>query len=806
MKKFITLIIVVLFSVIASQSIAQEQGDIGSLECREVQLAVQDAVLSEGPYKNHGQMMRTVTHLVNEEKKAGRITGRCAACIKKQFAQRIPSNEQELCGTDPIAQEVLNFATNTFKKIRNVVAPEDETKPEAEFIGNHVEVKSGKWVYVLDRVGQQIFRPVETCPLLQNLLLPERDITRNLDVWKREPVPADIVQEARRLAMVALGVNYNGDAEVNVYPARELITSKNVKSGITRHYEGRTIVMFSPFIPDEQKVTKYVTETIHDDQGEPSDRRYPIRVPRRSYETAISFADGKVIRIESSAPQPPGNLRIVELLHEGLLNGSILGQLYPHGFLTFGGFFSPDEWAFEYNAHAWEGEIFATDTTTSCPVRPTGLPCHDDYWLIFDQFRDTPIYHQLFLSEWCDLGMYNGVRGNCTDYDPATRSCQSWQYPRVVIHKDLGTYMPLGCAHGDCFTNGLKDKTHCDGVSPQYEFGYRYTMNQQFYDDLEQCHIAMISTHGGQFCFGFYLFKKQYEIWVSLHREGDAGLGNRNLRHLFLQTCDSMGSIHSEKHGSPNIFENQWMNGHIAAGIRTICGLDGPAVGKAGVHVSGLPFFSHYHRGDSIIDSFFSQELEASECNTPVTIAYGATEQEAASTLFDGRFTSQPAGTGHIISAGVLTPHLAEHQACCLPDGRCENLPWSECQNPNFIRDVFFVPQEKDCQVMIPYGCTGRPQGVGTICKTSCGSGNVKCTGACCEDLFDTDVCAEVVSEFDCSFIYYGNFMGLGTSCPTACTEACCMQDGLCSNLPRNDCILGTPQGVGTHCTSVQCP
>ena len=42
--------------------------------------------------------------------------------------------------------------------------------------------------------------------------------------------------------------------------------------------------------------------------------------------------------------------------------------------------------------------------------------------------------------------------------------------------------------------------------------------------------------------------------------------------------------------------------------------------------------------------------LTLSDENHPIIIAYGATEEETAQTLFDGRFSIQRAGTGWAIA------------------------------------------------------------------------------------------------------------------------------------------------------------
>jgi hypothetical protein len=208
-------------------------------------------------------------------------------------------------------------------------------------------------------------------------------------------------------------------------------------------------------------------------------------------------------------------------------------------------------------------------------------------------------------------------------------------------------------------------------------------LEDKFYNDLEQSNVAMIYTHGGNaFCGGFYQIQKQRDIWVSLHKEGDDGLGKGNLRHLFLASCASMNWMHGPKHGDYQNLFSDWMNGHVADGIRTICGTDG---GYAGTYFDGFIFFKYYHQGDTITQAWFNMELDISLDNVPVVVAYGSTEDEAAATLFNGHFAKERAGTGWAIAAELITDHYLTHQACCLtepdPDlhSLCVDLSISEC-------------------------------------------------------------------------------------------------------------------------------
>jgi hypothetical protein len=104
MRISIVLSLLGLSFVTLSQALAQEPGSIGTVECREVQLQIQlqiqNTVEMEGPYKNHGQLVKTVVHALKSAKKTKLITGKCASCIFTQFVLRIPIEEQKACGLD----------------------------------------------------------------------------------------------------------------------------------------------------------------------------------------------------------------------------------------------------------------------------------------------------------------------------------------------------------------------------------------------------------------------------------------------------------------------------------------------------------------------------------------------------------------------------------------------------------------------------------------------------------------------------------------------------------------------------------
>jgi hypothetical protein len=95
MKQILCLLAIIVFLHIGSQAWSQ---DVGSQECGIAQQAAQDTVASGGPYKNHGQWVKTAVQEANLYLYDGTITEECHGCIVNQFAKNIPVEEQESCG------------------------------------------------------------------------------------------------------------------------------------------------------------------------------------------------------------------------------------------------------------------------------------------------------------------------------------------------------------------------------------------------------------------------------------------------------------------------------------------------------------------------------------------------------------------------------------------------------------------------------------------------------------------------------------------------------------------------------------
>ncbi len=79
---------------------ARAAGGVGTVECRAVQIDAQNAVRHLGQPKNHGQVVSTAANVVSAAEEAGQIGKGCAGCIVRQFANRVPLDEQTQCGPD----------------------------------------------------------------------------------------------------------------------------------------------------------------------------------------------------------------------------------------------------------------------------------------------------------------------------------------------------------------------------------------------------------------------------------------------------------------------------------------------------------------------------------------------------------------------------------------------------------------------------------------------------------------------------------------------------------------------------------
>ena len=98
--------------------------------------------------------------------------------------------------------------------------------------------------------------------------------------------------------------------------------------------------------------------------------------------------------------------------------------------------------------------------------------------------------------------------------------------------------------------------------------------------------------------------------------------------------------------------------------------------------MTGWRFFGHYHAGESISQSWIAMGLEEYDCNMPIMVAYGEDEEDAASVLFDGRFSTVRGRTGWAMAVEPVTERHLEPRACCIATSAgpsCVELTHSQC-------------------------------------------------------------------------------------------------------------------------------
>ncbi len=314
---------------------------------------------------------------------------------------------------------------------------------------------------------------------------------------------------------------------------------------------------------------------------------------------------GRPVSFESRMATPVTE-RIAMRLLDALEAGAAPAETHDSPAIQFGTFFDPAERRFELTAYSYEGASFLDPALRPNRFRPDqdppGITTVDEY-INSEEYRSWCWY-------WWNLyGRVNGIRGNWNTQQ------RRWDNPGVgiALHRSLDEY------------------DAADGRNQ----GDTQELEERFFQDLESCHAALFSAHGGtvqelpQMSRG----AKGWFAWGP----GPYRLGADNLRHLLLEGCGVL-SYFRDRPG--RLLTQQWLKADFIDGIRTICGADGEYIGN---DRNGWRFFGRYHQGNSLSDAWAFALIDECPDNAPVTVAYGVTEQEALEVLFDGRFSTEAA-------------------------------------------------------------------------------------------------------------------------------------------------------------------
>ena len=356
-------------------------------------------------------------------------------------------------------------------------------------------------------------------------------------------------------------------------------------------------------------------------------------------------ASGRPVRFESRVATAVTE-RIAMRLLDALETDAASSQIHDGPALQVGTFFDPAERRFELTAYSYEGASFLNPAWRSNPFRPSLDPPGAE---TVAEYIKTEEYRSWCWHWWNLYGRVNGIRGNWIT--PERR----WSNREITVaqHRSLAEYNAI------------------DGRNQ----GDTQQLEERFFQDLESCHVALFSAHGGSAQDRPQMSRgpKGWFAWgLGPHR-----LGEENLRHLLLEGCGVL-SYFRDRRG--RLLTQQWLTADFIGGIRTVCGADGEYLGN---DRNGWRFFGRYHRGSSISDAWAFALIDECPDNAPVTVAYGATEQEALQTLFDGRFSTEAAAPAW--SAASLWVSLRP---------RCELLP--ERADGVYLSDLTPVSHRQD--------------------------------------------------------------------------------------------------------------
>lgn len=479
----------------------------------------------------------------------------------------------------------------------------DTDIPEIAYCASHVQAVGKEWVYLVDRSGNQIFRPrsmaVHMGPLVKRAGIAADQVRQ---------VPEQLVEKLKERTISHFREFMNDDLawHVNTAIKREVLLKSRCGEAVS-FTKGRYWVRLSSW-----DNVRYF-QILYGLYGTPLRIETNFLIP-----SAIRLRDMVIAKLPSYQPVSEGPTSI-----------------------CLGTFYEPHERRFEVNCSTYESVDYLDPTAQTNPF-PRGegpFPTADSF-LRSDEYR-------FWAWIWWDLaGRVNSAQGNWNPDRPG------WQYPSVQLRQRR-------CLQDYKIEGGEPDKTveftNPDGSRVTYRQGVSLLMEDRFYEDLETCHMAVICSHGGALEERYQLLRNP-DLWFQLGR-ADHKLGRRHLRHLFFHACSSMTCF---KESRGQLLIREWMPAVYIEGLRTVCGSDGDHVA---LDRNGWRFWGRHHKGDSISDAWALGIVDEHAPNSPVTVAYGETPEAAIECLFDGRLSDQKAIPNYSVASLWLNLEEQEKEA-----------------------------------------------------------------------------------------------------------------------------------------------
>ncbi len=477
-----------------------------------------------------------------------------------------------------------------FSRFHDALAGKQAKDPALRRAQTWVRACRKDWVLVADLVGNRIFRPADVLPHLAGTwqhAVSSKHEKLPLD----EATRAELVRHTRRLASQLADIQ--PDTKARIYVKREIILVGRPGPTALKRYAGRFLVR------------------LH-------------KLPGGKYFQVVYSPDQRPIHVDTNV-RDPACVALANALAHFERDPTIPAFEENRGGLILGTFFDPGEYRFELRAHSFEGEPFLDLSQRNEPFGRDHFDLSQVHLVDTRAYRRSKDYHYWCWRWWTRYGRVGAARGNWLP----ERS--KWEHSNVEVrhHKNLADYRLVGGEPRE-----IREYKKPDGKTYKYPFAYCEQFEHGFYDDVEQCHIVLMTTHGGHVKKRFR-FRRNPDVWVEF--KPTRNLGSGNLRHLFIEGCGAMTYVEEPK---KRVLLKTWIESRFAAGIRTICGADGE---HNGLDRSGWRFFGRYNKGDSISDAWAFRDMDECPENNPVTIAFGKTREAALDTLLNGRFTQRRA-------------------------------------------------------------------------------------------------------------------------------------------------------------------
>jgi hypothetical protein len=453
--------------------------------------------------------------------------------------------------------------------------------PAVTVFTTYAQATGDKWTLIIDCYGNRIFRPVSLYNHM-NPLLKEKGQQASQITQVHEVIIKKLLERTSSFAR-QFTQNDMGWHTITTMKKEVLLQSECPKT--VSFHNGRYFIRLSS--PDR---TSYF-QMLFTPAGK------PLRVDTNILNSSISRLKDLLISYNSETPPPNSTTDPI----------------------VMGTFYDPEELRFVFEASNYFSKDFLDPATKDNPFHRNGPV----FWFGTQKYFECEEQKHWCWYWWNLYGRVNGIRGN---WNP---SHNSWDFPNmsVAFNNNLADY---GYKNADI----LERKEHkLDGITYTHPFGISKTLENRFYEDLEGCQVSVICTHGG-FIEERMQLRQRYDVWFLLNSDSYK-LGSGKLRYLFIHACSTMNCF-KEELGQALVRE--WMPARYINGLNTICGSDG---NHDTTERDGWRFFGRYNKLDSISDAWAFASIDESLPNAPATVAYGETQNTAAKSLFEGRFTAQ---------------------------------------------------------------------------------------------------------------------------------------------------------------------